>query len=75
MHNGIVFNSKNYKLQNVQQQQSDSYDCGYLYNIQLFKMVQDKSNQSRSKEQNREPQEYSLTYIVISFHKCTKATQ
>lgn len=55
MHNGIVFNSKNHKLQNVQQQQSDSYDCGYLYNIQLFKMVQDKSNQSRSKEQNREP--------------------
>lgn len=57
MHNRMVFHSK--KIINLTMANNDKvipYNDGHLYHIQLLKMVQERVNQSRSMEQNREPQ-------------------
>ena len=54
MHHGIVFNSK--KLQISKKSNSGKvipYDYAHPNNMQLLQMVQDKSNLSRSMEQNQ----------------------
>lgn len=46
----------------------------HLYNIPLLKMVQDQSNQRRSKEQ-KESQKQTPTYTIRIFNKGTNTTQ